>query len=197
MSVSVIKKVAIDEADKFVLTHKQWGTDAYNVPVYAQIAYDDTGFIVKFTVEEADPRRTKTQHLEHVHKDSCVEFFVNFTPEATNKYINFEVNANGVMNAGFRSGRKDAVPLEIHEMDAMHITPCIEADHWTVTYQIGYDFIKKYFPTFDIDRCDYVLGNLYKCGDETEMEHYVAYFPLRLKRPNFHNPRFFRKIAVK
>lgn len=195
--MSAIKKVAIDQADKFVLTHKLWGTDAYATPVYAQLAYDDTGFIVRFTVEEADPRRTKTQHLEHVHKDSCVEFFVNFTPDATNKYINFEVNANGVMNAGFRSGRKDNVPLQIAEMDAMSITPCIEKDHWTVTYKIGFDFIKKYFPTFDMSNCDHVRGNLYKCGDETEMEHYVSYFSISLKRPNFHNPRFFRNIAVK
>ena len=33
--MAIIKKVAIDQADKFVLSNKLWGTDAYEPTVYA------------------------------------------------------------------------------------------------------------------------------------------------------------------
>lgn len=191
-----IKNICIENADIFALEHKLWGSDAYMNSVYAQFAYDDSGFIVKFTVEEANPLREKKQHLEYVHEDSCVEFFVNFQPEHSDKYINFEVNAAGAMNAGFRSGRHDSVPLKLKEIENFHITPEIKEDSWTVMYKIGYDFIKKYYPEFDMGSCSYIKGNLYKCGDKTEMEHYVSYFKVETEQPDYHRPEFFGKIYV-
>lgn len=191
-----IKKCGIENADVFKLENKLWGSDAYRNPVYAQIAYDDSGFIVRFTVGEANPLREKKQHLEYVHEDSCVEFFANFLPEKSNKYINFEVNAAGAMNVAFRSHRHDATPLKIEEIEGFHITPEIKEDLWTVTYKIGFDFLKKYYPEFDISSCDYIMGNLYKCGDKTEMEHYLSYFKVETERPDYHRPEFFGKIYL-
>ena len=194
--MSKIKKVSVENADKFVLENKLWGYDAYDAEVYAQIAYDDEGFIVKFTIGESNPRREMQHHFEFVHTDSCVEFFVNFTPEQSNKYINFEVNAAGVMNVAFRSSRQESVRLELEEVEGFHITPEIKEDHWTVTYKIGFDFIKKYYPQFDINHCEYLLGNLYKCGDETEMVHYLSYFKVGTEKPDYHRPEYFGKIVV-
>lgn len=191
-----IKKVGIEHAEKFVLENKLWGLDAYIGSVYAQVAYDDEGFTVRFTVGESNPLREKKQHLEFVHEDSCVEFFVNFLPEESDKYINFEVNAAGAMNVAFRSNRNDGVPLMLEEIESFHITPQIQEENWSVTYKIGYDFIKKYYPEFDMKRCDYIKGNFYKCGDKTEIEHYLSYFKVETEQPDFHRPEFFGKISV-
>jgi hypothetical protein len=37
-------------------------------------------------------------------------------------------------------------------------------------------------------------ANFYKCGDETEFEHYGAWSPVDLPTPDFHVPRFFGDI---
>lgn len=194
--MSKIKKTKIENADKFPINNIQWGYTGYNNEVYAQISYDDKGFNVKFTVCERNPLRNKTKHFEHVHLDSCVEFFVNFTPEKSDKYINFETNANGVMNTAFRRSRFDSVNLELKEIEEFDITPEIHEDYWTVSYKIGFDFIKKYYPEFDIKNCKYIKGNLYKCGEETAIEHYISYFPVGCDTPDFHRPEYFGKIEV-
>ncbi len=192
-----IKKTPIELAEKYELSHKLWGSDAYEHAVFVQLTYDADGFIVKFTVDgESDPLREKKSHLAYVHEDSCVEFFVNFTPEDSKHYINFEVNANGCMNVAFRTHRRDASPLEIYEIENLGITPELFDDHWNVTYKITFDFIKKYYPTFDIDTCEYIIGNFYKCGDLTEMPHYISYFKVGTEKPDYHRPEFFGKITV-
>lgn len=192
-----IRKTPLEKADKFILSNVLWGYDKYTAEVYAQLAYDDTGFLVKFTVAEANPLRTKTKHFEYVHEDSCVEFFVNFMPEKSNRYINFETNANGVMNASFRADRYDSAPLKIDEIEGLNITPEVHEDYWTITYQVGFDFIRNYYPEFDIKDCNYVIGNLYKCGDKTETVHYKSYYPVGCEKPDYHRPEYFGKFKVK
>ena len=191
-----IRNDNICDADKWKLENKLWGSEDYHIPVVSQVVYDEEGFIVKFTVEESDPLREKKNHLEFVHEDSCVEFFANFLPETSEKYINFEVNALGCMNVAFRSNRTDGVPLKIEEIENFHIHTEIEENFWRVTYKIGYDFIKRYYPEFDIDSCAYIRGNFYKCGNKTEMKHYLSYFKINLEQPNFHCPGFFGNMYI-
>ena len=73
-----MKKTSIEQAEKFKLTHKLWGTEAYEPTVYAQLAYDEEGITVRFTVDgESNPLRNRKAHLSSVHDDSCVEFFAH------------------------------------------------------------------------------------------------------------------------
>lgn len=191
-----IKKTAVDTADKIFINNKLWGYTDYNNEVYAQISYDNEGFWVKFTVFESNPKRTKKEHFEHVHLDSCVEFFCNFDPGNSDKYINFETNANGVMNASFRRNRADSQKLLKEEIEAFGIKTEIYDDKWTVSYKIGFSFIKKYYPQFDIEKCKFIKCNLYKCGDETQIMHYLSYFDVKCEKPDFHRPEYFGKIEI-
>ena len=191
-----IKKVPIDCADRFVLANKLWGYDFYNTDVYAQIAYDESGFSVRFTIGESNPFFEKKHHFEEVCHDSCVEFFVNFTPKQSDKYINFEVNAAGIMYAAYGSNRYDGVLLDLEEIEGLDIKPEIQEEYWTVSYKIGFDLIRKYYPQFDIEHFDYILGNLYKCGDKTAYRHYLSYFKVGTEKPDFHRPEYFGEFAI-
>ncbi len=191
-----IKKIPVDSAEKLMVDTKLWGYDNYNHKVYAQIVYDETGFIIKHTVEEKNPLAVHEAHFAPVNADSCVEFFVNFLPRETDRYINFEVNAKGYMNPSFRADRYDFVRLIPEEIEAFDIQTEILEDYWTVTYKIGFDFIKKYYKGFCIEECDYIIGNLQKCGDDTEIEHYLSYFPIECENPDFHRPEYFGKFNV-
>lgn len=191
-----IRNIKEGKVDELKLQNKLWGSEDYETEVSAFITYDEESFQVKFLVKEAEPLREKKHHFEYVHEDSCVEFFVNFTPEHSDKYINFEVNAGGVMNVAFRSDRYHGENLTLEEVEGLHIAADVQNDFWTVTYTIGFDFIKKYYPAFDIQNCEYLLGNLYKCGDKTAAKHYLSYFMIDLEQPDFHRPELFDKIYV-
>ncbi len=191
-----VVKTKIENADRFYLKNKLWGYDDYDAPVYVQLVYDDEYFTVRFTVEESDPLCEKKNHFEWVHEDSCVEFFVNFTPEQSNKYINFEVNAAGIMNVAIRTDRYDGIPLTLEEVQNLQIHPEIQEDKWIVTYKISYELIKKYFPEFDIQTCNYIYANFYKCGEHTKLVHFVSFYKVETPTPDFHRPEYFGKIEL-
>ena len=191
-----IRKQNSGNREKIKLNNVLWGYNEYTPEVYVELVYNEKCFFVEFTVMESDPKREKNEHFQFVHEDSCVEFFANFDPENSNKYINFEVNANGVMNVGFRSDRYDSVPLKTEEIEGLGIKPEIFDDYWTVSYRIDYDFIRKYYPEFDIDKCKYILGNFYKCGDMTFAKHYLSMFEVKCENPDYHRPEYFDKIHL-
>ena len=91
---------------KFTLTYP-WDTNGYKPEVEFVLTVTDAGFSMCITAKESNPRRVETKHLNFVHPDSCVEWFVNFMPQNCDRYFNFEVNANGTMYVAFRKDRYD------------------------------------------------------------------------------------------
>ena len=116
-----IKKVQVDDAEKLKIDTVLWDTEDGAPVTYAQIAYDDEGFAIKYTIEESDPLAEQKVHCEPVHTDSCVEFFVNFLPDETDWYMNFEVNANGIMNPSYRLDRYQSKHLTLGEIEELDI----------------------------------------------------------------------------
>ena len=191
-----IEKCALEDAKKIIINKPQWGFVEYLPEVFAKISYDDTGFNVMFTVMEENPKREMKNHFESVHKDSCVELFLNFSPKTSEMYMNFEVNANGAMNVAFRKDRHSKTLLKLEEVESFGIVSKINDNSWTVSYNIGYEFLKSYYPDFDINSCEYIIGNVYKCGDETPIEHYIALFDVNCEKPDFHRPEYFGKFEI-
>lgn len=187
----VIKKQPIEEAEKIKIEYANWNMTEYLPETYAQIVYDETGFTVKFVVKEANPQTDRKQHLDPVSLDSCVEFFANFDPEHSNKYINFEVNAIGKMYSAFRTDRYDPERLTIEEIEGLCIKTTMEKEEWSATYHIGEAFLQKKYPGFTMEKCKYIKGNLYQCGNENKPEHYLSLFPVGTEKPDFHRPEYF------
>ncbi len=196
-SMSVyIKNQPIADADKIVLDKVNWGFTEYTPYVYAKVVYDNSGFEVEFVTKEVNPLREKTEHQGDIAQDSCVEFFVNFDPENTNEYINFEVNANGAMRADIRTDRFNYKHLTLEEIDGLNIEAKIEDGFWSAKYKIPMELIKKYYPNFDISKCKYIKGNMYKCGSKTKIRHYMTLFELKCEKPDFHRPEYFGIINL-
>ena len=191
-----IEKVSVNNAKKIKIDKSLWGYDEYKPEVTLQISYDDLGFNVLYTVFEKNPKRDKKTHFEPVHEDSCVELFLNFMPKSSEKYINFEVNANGVMNVAFRKDRQNKKLLKKEEINDLGIKAEIFDNYWCVSYKISYDLIKGYYPDFDINTCEYLLGNAYKCGDKTNVPHYISLFEVGCEKPDFHRPEYFNKFEI-
>lgn len=41
-----------------------------------------------------------------------------------------------------------------------------------------------------------LLGNFYKCADETETPHYLSWSPIHTETPDFHRPEFFGELYL-
>lgn len=170
-----IRKQTVDKAEKIEIANNAIGFTYINKLPYLQISYDNYGFNIKFTVFESNPVTTQTIHQSPVHLDSCIELFMNFNPSDSDKYINFEVNSNGIMFAALRKNRFEKRNLLISEIYDLHITTKSFAVHWIVKYIISFDLIKKYYPSFDISRKNTMKGNIYKSGEYSNPEHYLMY----------------------
>ena len=173
-----------------------WEGFASKPEATACLSVTETGFKIAFTVFESDPKRVHTTHFSPVHTDSCVEWFVNFAPNVCDRYFNFEVNAAGAMNVAFRRDRYDFTPLTAEEVESFNITPVIYENHWEVSYEIPFSFIKKYIPGYEPKSGDIIKTNMYKCGDETAAPHYLALFRVGHSEPDFHRPEYFGEMQI-
>ena len=58
---------------------------------------EDEGFQVDMWCYETEMRAVNKEPDTPVYEDSCLECFLNFYPEESPKYLNFEVNSLGTM----------------------------------------------------------------------------------------------------
>ena len=170
--------------------------DGYCPKVVFNVTYSDEGFHVHFDVYENNPKRVIKEHFGPVHLDSCVEWFVNFDPKHTDNYINFEVNANGVINFAWRPDRYSGEEFTDQEAESLNIKTNILDGKWTVDYTVPFALIKKYMPGFERGKGDVLPSNVYKCGDETEFEHYGCWKMVNREKPDFHKPEYFGRMII-
>ena len=170
--------------------------NGYCPKVVFNVTYSDEGFHVHFDVYEKNPKRVMTNHLDSVHLDSCVEWFINFDPEHTKEYINFEVNANGVINFAHREDRYTEKKCTVEDAISLGIKTEILDEMWTVDYTVPFAFIIKYIPDYEFKKGLELPSNVYKCGDETEVEHYGCWKMVNREKPDFHKPEYFGRMII-
>ena len=153
------------------------------------LAHTDEMLYVRFEVKGEVPLATKTEDLEHVNEDACVEIFIANADNS--RYWNFEFNAAGVCNASSRKSRKeDVVRLNAEQLQSIKRFPVqLCAAHWSLLIAIPLSLIE-----LDLSREHARRANLYKCGDLTPMKHYASWNPINAPAPAFHLPEFFGEI---
>ena len=149
---------------------------------------------------EENPRCVCTNRDDPVYTDSCLELFL--MPVADdNRYINFEVNKNGVYLSQIGTCRKDRVFIkELTDLEPIIQTMEIEEGSkkaWGYEIIIPDAFISDLYGK-EFSLCETkIKGNFYKCGDETEFPHYGSHFPVKTENPDFHRPEFFGDIIFR
>lgn len=159
----------------------------------AQLCYDNKALYIRLCAQEAQIRAEETGPLGCPCDDSCLEFFFSPIP-GDSRYFNIECNPNGCVFLGFGSNRYNLVRLQPLDMP---VQPKIEktADGWSCEYQIPYDFIRMFFPSFSPASGSNIYANFYKCGDKTPQPHFIAWNPIELKTHDFHRPDFFGELV--
>ena len=153
------------------------------------LAHTDQMLYVRYEVKGEVPLSTKTNDLELVNEDACVEIFID---DADNThYWNFEFNPAGVCNASHRKERKvDVVRLNAEQLASIQrYGQQLCAAHWTLLIGIPLSLID-----LDLTKESSRRANLYKCGDKTAMKHYASWNAISAPAPAFHLPEFFGEI---
>lgn len=166
-----------------------WGEPYPKTLVYA--LYNNRGIGFLFVSDESPVTVSYREMNSPVNRDSCAEVFISPDPSDKEHYLNFEINAAGVLHLqyGDKLERHDITDVDprIFEIEAR-----IFEGGWELKLFITFDFMRIYFK--DISREMY--GNLYKCGDRTAFMHRAAWSPIHTERSAFHLPEYFGKIIL-
>lgn len=176
-----------------------WSENSYKPRVEAKVCYNDRNLFVNLKSYEVEITARYTEINDPVHKDSCVEFFVNLFPYKTNKYFNFEINPLGTMHVGFGAvgsrNRLTEEDIKLIEINSTLTKPVIGNhgnEYWEVFYKIPVSLFEKHYGiNFVVEDAK---GNFYKCGDETKYEHYGVWNNIDSEKPNFHQPKYFGNL---
>lgn len=169
----------------------------YRPEVRLAIAHDGCALLIRFDVEEDNPRAVTTEDNGPVWEDSCVEFFVQ--EPGSPFYYNFETNCIGVGLAAKRRSRSECTHFDGARMARVLRRSSLPKEAfdirqrtaWSLELEIPFDLIT------DSDRVPGCLyANFYKCGDKTAVPHFLSWNPVEVPAPDFHRPDFFGSLLL-
>lgn len=158
-----------------------------DISAIAQVCYDDNALYIRLAAKEKNIRAEYTGPLDAPCEDSCLEFF--FCPiYGDNRYFNIEYNPNCCIYLGLASNINDLVRLIPEFGFPFSPQSTRTSDGWEITYQIPFEFIRRFFPEFTPTSGTKMYGNFYKCGDLTVEEHYLCWNQITSNPISFHRP---------
>jgi hypothetical protein len=181
-------------------------SSSHHPQVKARLLYTPEGISGIFCVVDKYVICKRTQPMDQVWRDSCVEFFVK--PGVGIGYFNFEFNCIGVLHASYITS-----PLRTEGGGREHSLFTIEDCHevktccslkettekeisdpvtWTLQFFIPFKVIEKYAGQINTDLLDGWTCNFNKCADDSSNPHWITWAPI--KELNFHAPESFGKL---
>ncbi|SFD97001.1 Carbohydrate-binding family 9 [Paenibacillus catalpae] len=165
--------------------------------------YDEEALHLQFRVYEEAPVMRHRQHGDPVYQDSCVEFFLQPLPAQDDRYLNFELNAAGMLllEIGEQGQKRKRILPEATSQFGIRTAlglwnPECRRMYWELNLRIPFAFIKYWFPDFKAESGTVMRGNFYKCGDLTPAPHYLSWSPVQSDTPNFHRSDSFGTLVL-
>lgn len=178
------------------INYYPWGGD-YRPRAMGRIQFlPETGFSVKMRCFEKYRRKKHKKPNSPVYEDSCMECFVNFYPEEFKQYLNFEVNAGGIMLSQWGTGKADRTCIKDLGVEPPQVKLTETSEFWEIQYVIPFTLIKSLYGKSAFYKGDVIKCNFYKCGDLTPQPHFGCSAPIKWDLPNFHLPQFFADIIL-
>lgn len=172
----------------------------YKPKVEFAAAHTGDALLLHYRVEEQSVRAVAVKDHEHIWEDACVEFFV-MPVEADELYYNIECNCTGKLIVAVgegRDGRKPAPAEVMRKIDrwaSLGTEPFDvrnEPTKWEVALRVPITtFFKHKFESFE---GLVAKGNVYKCGDNLPVPHFISWSPIKTENPDFHRPEFFGQM---
>ena len=121
--------------------------------------------------------------------------------EGDERYINFEVNKNGVYLSEIGTCRHDRVFIKsLTDLEPIIKTVVITENGktaWGYEITIPENLISVlYGIDYHVGEAT-VKGNFYKCAELSDNPHFGTFFPVKTEKPDFHRPEFFGNIEFR
>ena len=194
MTYQIIRGTAADleNTEKAYIADIPWGSEYTPTSFFQGVFVENKGFIFKLTALEKNPTATMEGFAPHVCADSCLEIFLNFDPEHSNQYINFEMNPKGAYLYGVGQDRYGREILKAPVMP--EVKGEIGEDAWCVTLFIPLEAIEHVYGKIDFTAGYKFKGNAYKCG--APVTHYMTWSPVQRNERDFHRPACFGTFEI-
>jgi len=192
VTITALERIEeINTCEKFLMSHKLWGTDL-EMTAYGQIGYlKDEALIVKLTAHEKNPLTTYKNDDEPVYRDSALEVFMYFATKP-DTYLNLEINANGALLAQCGKVRaREWIATKTKE----RVTVTVEKseEKWSVLLVIPLSLVRDCYGDVKLQSGTEIGFNVTKICEAQENLHFISYADLPGERPNFHQPEHFLK----
>lgn len=187
----------LDKLDTIPIDCNPWPEFGHNVAAGFSIAHNSEAILLKYYVEENFLLAAASSNGE-IHKDSCVEFFVDL--DDSGNYYNLEFNCIGWYKIGYGTDRINRQALPTAVTDGIVTSTTIHADvvdgkrrfQWELTVIIpSVLFCFHEITTLNAMR---VRGNFHKCGDELPTPHFLTWNDVSADLPDFHRREDFADI---
>lgn len=200
-SIEEIDQYFKEDGCRYQISCVNWNEFPYQPDVRFSIARDKEYLYVHYQVTADGVFAENTEDMSPVWHDDCVEFFCKRVDD--DHYFNFETNCLGALFSNYQScedhtNRRDltsselASILRVSSLEKKSINDN-NTITWTLTIGIPFTILgldSKHLP-------EYILGNFYKCGDNTPVPHFLSWQPISTPSPSFHCPEYFGKIYFK
>lgn len=172
-------------------------------PAEARVVFSGESIRVRMRAWERPIRVAAHACNGLVWEDSCVEFFFNPMPSADRRYLNFEVNAEGVMLLGFGADRHDRKQLDF-DPGRFRISADVppngaaawDKPFYTVQFEIPLAFLEERYGALEFKPGTVMAGNFQKCGETTANPHFGVWNPILTEQPDFHQPDYFGRLIL-
>lgn len=155
--------------------------------------------MLRFDVAEQCTAAAAADDNGPVWRDSCVEFFI--APD-DGGYYNFEINCIGTLLLAHRRQRKvDVIHAPAEVLSLVERRPSLPRatfaerrgdNRWSMTIAIPATALFRHeFESWDGMEA---RMNLYKCGDDLSVPHFLSWSPISTPSPDFHRPEFFKQV---
>ncbi len=179
-----------EDAQVANISINNWKQFCYCPKTTGRLLYNDYGIYVRLETEEKPLLARKTEQNSPVCTDSCMEIFIR-PNENDPRYMNFEFNPFGTMYLAVRTSRADPVyPAE--DKNYFQVESRVDEKSWVLQFVIPFEFIHKIYGS----HTNRMFANLYKCGEDTEKEHYLSYLPLHPEQVDFHRSEYFGEFIL-
>ncbi|MBQ9171020.1 MAG: hypothetical protein IJ148_09450 [Bacteroidaceae bacterium] len=162
-------------------------------------AHTGDALLIHYRVEEQSVRAVARKDHEHIWEDSCAEFFI--MPAADGLYYNIECNCTGKLLVAVGKDRNGREPAPMEVMQGVDRWASLgtepfdvrnEPTKWELALRIPVrTFFRHHLDSFDGLQAK---GNVYKCGDNLPVPHFISWNPIKTETPDFHRPEYFGKI---
>jgi len=189
------------------LNHFRPEGSAHRPRTSVRLLHDGRALRGIYQVHDQFVRSVRTQYMEEVWKDSCVEIFLQPNPDTG--YFNLEMNAGGAhlccyiedperVPGGFKKFTR--LPAEIGQKIKVQssllkvVDPeIVEPLTWQLDFLVPFDVLENYIGPLGEVRGQNWRGNFYKCGDEGSHPHWASWAPVDVF--DFHLPRCFGTLC--